>query len=357
MGSNFLVAAFVPALAFILICLITFDPMLPKSLRYMGDDPSQLLQSTLKLILFTTILGFTLYTLSTYIYKAFEGYTFILGRKGPLRSSFMRRQVRRFNKIEKERLQVERQLKKIQESIDKLPQDPSSKSWQARRYNRYASNLEKAKDRQYELVATRDGQFPPSKNLIMPTRFGNILKAAETYPVTRYKIDSVQLWGRLSHIIPDTSMEKIDHASNQSLFLLNSSLLTSLFIVLCIAATIYQAVLLYAKLNNLILLPSLTPTLDAGFYQEKIIIYPLLALFSSVIAWFFYEASLINVSQFGDMIRASYDLYRFKLLEALHFPLPENLKEEREWWLMTSQFMVGNEAFGPVNPDYLHPEK
>jgi hypothetical protein len=356
MGGDFLVASFVPSMAFIVISSITFDQMLPDQLRYLEDTQGELLQSSLSLLLFTTILGFTLYTLSTYIYKSFEGYTSILKMEGPLRRSFMRRQMRRFKNIELQRMQVEKELAKIQKKIENELQDASNGPWRSKRYRRYLQLEQRLKEQRYDVIAAHEASFPPAKSEIMPTRFGNILKAAETYPVLRYKIDAVQLWGRLAHVIPASGMEKLDHASNQSLFLLNSSLLAGVFIVLCFAASIINTVLLYITASKDFLKPFFSAdfVMDPDACRERLVLYIALSLVASGATWIFYEASLLNVSQFGDMIRSSYDLYRFELLKALHLKLPNTLVEERQTWMLLSQFMVGNDMFGEVDFEYEH---
>jgi hypothetical protein len=353
MGGDFLVAAFVPSMAFIVICSITFKSILPESLRYNGED---VFQSSLNLLLFTTILGFTLHTLSTYIYKIFEGYTTLFRNKNLVGRSFLERQKRRFRKIERERTRVEKQLGRIEKKIEN-ESAPSAGSWRAKRYDRYCQLEQALKDRRYDLIATREMGFPPTLDSIMPTRFGNILKAAETYPVTRYGIDSVQLWGRLSHVIPDSGMQKIDHGSNQSLFLLNSTILAVVFVFFCIGASLFQGGMLWLLVNNSNLVGLTGLELLAADYQHNIIVEVVLALLASATALFFYEASLFNVSQFGDMIRTAYDLYRFNLLEALHLSLPNTLEEERQTWRGLSEFMVGNEIFGSINFSYQHPPR
>lgn len=343
MGGDFLVAAFIPAMAFIVICSITFESILSRQFIYQGDTPGQVFQSTLNLLLFTTILGFTLHTLSTYIYKTFEGYTPVLNKDNPIRRSFMRRQKKRFINIEKRLARVDKQLENIQKKLDSETEKPKSGSWRAKRFERQIKDEQTLKNVRYDLIATRELFFPPSVDSIMPTRFGNIIKAAETYPVFRYRIDSVLLWSRLSHVIPNAGMNKIDQASNQSLFLLNSVLLASIYGILCVSASIYQTTLIWVLNDNT--------------SPQMILLYLVLAILGGITAWIFYEASLFNVGQFGDMIRTAYDLYRFNLLEALHLPLPKSLEDEKQTWRGLSEFMVGNEAFGPINFIYQHPPK
>ena len=58
-------------------------------------------------------------------------------------------------------------------------------------------DLDALKTTYYSVVTTYDLSYPPPHAGIMPTKFGNILKASEAYAGTRYGIDSVQFWPRL----------------------------------------------------------------------------------------------------------------------------------------------------------------
>jgi len=340
MGNNFLVATFIPSMAFVVISSIAFGCLLPPQLRLLVSEPTQLIESGFNLLLFTTILGFTLFSLSTYIYKTFEGYTFVLGMESALRRSFLQRQRRRFIKNENARVWVEKQLVRINRRIDREGEHKPTE-WRLRRQNRYIQERELLYDRQYSLTSERNENFPPSLQLIMPTRFGNILRSAEMYPGKRYGIDAVPLWGRLIHVIPDDAMIKIDEANNQCLFLLNSALLAGIFTILCIMVAFFGGVHLWIKACGLSSsISCLVATLPNVF-----ILYMILAIFAGCTAWLFYSASLINVSQYGNMIRASYDLYRFHLLNALHLAPPVSLKEEKILWRRISYFMVGNEQW------------
>src|ERR1044071_5206551 len=54
--------------------------------------------------------------------------------------------------------------------------------------------------------------FPPGKHRVMPTRLGNILRAAEAYPLTRYGADAVILWPRLVPFLPTELAESLNAA-------------------------------------------------------------------------------------------------------------------------------------------------
>ena len=85
MGSNFLVAAFIPSLAFAMIAMVVFSPILPPGpVTRLTNTLTPLGQPGLLLVVFTIVLGFTLSSLNTFIYKLFEGYV-ILERFGVAR--------------------------------------------------------------------------------------------------------------------------------------------------------------------------------------------------------------------------------------------------------------------------------
>jgi hypothetical protein len=344
MGSNFIVAAFMPGMTFVVCLSIAFDAVLAPPFRFLGGTDVNMIQSSLNLLLFTIILGFTLFSISTYIYKAFEGYTFILGMDSGLRRSFLNRQLRRFQENEREKIWIERQIKTVDKKILKESGLLSSGvgDWRQKRLARYHNLRNSLYDRQYTNALDRSENFPPASEFILPTRFGNILRAAEMHPGLKYGLDAVPLWGGLAHVIPSDGMEKIDEANNQCLFLLNASLLAMVFAIICFMTTIYQLSMLW--LNDEYPAKFVLPPSD-WISWEMVFFYSALVIFSVALAWFFYVASLLNVSQYGHMIRAAYDLYRFRLIEAFHLPLPETLNEERNLWRRLNYFIVGNEQW------------
>ena len=45
--------------------------------------------------------------------------------------------------------------------------------------------------------------YPARRALVMPTKLGNILRAAELYPLLRYNVDAVVTWPRLQSLLPE----------------------------------------------------------------------------------------------------------------------------------------------------------
>ena len=357
MGSNFLVAAFVPAMGFVVFSLTAFRPILPPVMRvYLGVDGSNLLEFAFVCLLLTTLLGFTLYTLSTYIYKSFEGYTSILAANTSIRRSLIQRQKYRAKFILAQKERVKKRIEKLEARIDRNDSNIVKNAWQAKTQKRRKVQLKVLLDRQYELVSSYHYNFPPPR-LILPTRFGNILRAAEVYP-GQYGIDAVLLWGRLAHTLPESGMEKLDQANNQCLFLLNCCLLAAISAISSLIAAGYQTVIaILASMGEQRLLYFIPIDRELDVYQQRVGIYLMVCILAILIARLLYQASLLNVSQYGSMIRSAYDLYRFGLLEALHLPLPGNLDDEKERWRQIGQFMAGGQEFGLINFRYQHPQQ
>jgi hypothetical protein len=142
-------------------------------------------------------------------------------------------------------------------------------------------------------------------------------------------------------------MALVDQTNNECLFLLNSSLLATVFALFSLLAAVYQYLLSILPPNNQEILYSISFELGAPQYQVRAGIYVVISVIAVAVAWFFYEASLLNVGQYGDMIRSSYDIYRFKLIDALHLRLPSTLQEECKLWEQISLFYATGYEIDP----------
>jgi hypothetical protein len=157
-------------------------------------------------------------------------------------------------------------------------------------------SLEALRTAYYSVAAKYDQQYPPPDAGIMPTEFGNILKASEAYSGTRYGIDAVQFWPRLWHVIPPTYQQTIDGARNELSFLVNMSALSVLFYLLCFLAI----------LTN-VPVPSVANPPDWSLILNNSFRYILAALLAMATNWFFNKAAIYSVGDYGIMIRSAYD--------------------------------------------------
>ena len=165
------------------------------------------------------------------------------------------------------------------------------------------------------------------------------------------------MWPRLIHSIPDKYMGWLDQKNDQLSFLLNCSILSVVFGFLCLLAAGYQYYLSYLAANQ-IFPPLYLIKINVGqeIYIQRSILYLIGVLLSLVVAFIFNRASLYIISEYGDLIRSSYDLFRFDLLAQLRQNLPNKLDEEVMIWTNISRFFnMGETAHGLGEISYSHP--
>lgn len=319
LGNNFLVAAMIPSLGWVIVGMVVFDPILRLSSRLQPDQGFFLLfDVSLWAFLPTIIIGYTLTSLNTTILKIFEGYLFFN------RFPFMRdAQIRKAYRLIEQRENLRQNILNLKKQRKKTAEDEDS--------------LERLKTEYYRITALYDQTYPPPYAEIMPTKFGNILKASEAYPATRYGMDAVQFWPRLWHVMPDSYRKTIEDARNELSFLVNMSALSIVFYLLCVAAILFNASLIGTEGVDQVLASSIR--------------YILAGILGLVSNWFFSRAALFSVGDFGIMIRSAYDLFRLDLLEQFQLKRPKNSVEEFQVWRNLGELIVlGQESidFSPL---------
>lgn len=297
LGRNFLVASMVPSLAFFIITMISLQSTLPAWLKdLLGNEFEPLGKSGFFLLVATIILGFTLTSLNTFIYKIFEGYVLIW--RLPFLRSAQIRQARRLRMTQK----------KLERKIGRLDERTSPRAFK-KRQNLISTKL--------ALLTKYDLEYPPSEDEILPTKFGNILKSAESYPRSRYSIDGVLTWPRLIYVIPGDYYSKVDDVSNQLSFLMNCTVLAMIYSLIILSTFTYHFA---------------TSIMLHQSYLEEAGGYFLLFVLGIIVGVVFLRATVLVVGDFGHMIRSSYDLFRRKLLIELDLTPPLSLEKERDLW-------------------------
>ncbi len=198
--------------------------------------------------------------------------------------------------------------------------------------DRSARKIKKKREQQYKFsISTKEvdkiksdrlraelARLPVDYKKAMPTLFGNLLRAAEEHPEIRYGLNAIVCWSRLYPLLPDVLRKLIDRARanlNESASLLIWSILSLIW--LC-----------------------------WKWWW---------ALLSLPVACLAYRSMVLAAGTYGDLIRSSFDLYRFDLYKAVHWPLPSSPKEEKEagknltWYLFSGQ--------PPENLTFDHGEK
>lgn len=364
-GGNFLVAAFVPSLAFVTASILLFGPVIPPDvLKRIEFLLGPLGENNIgwAIFLVAVIIGFTLSSLNTYIYKLYEGY--VLYKYLPL---LRLREIKRAREFQSNRDVLDKKIHYLERKID-LWNENQMPPRSIKEMARIQKKIQELKAERNTISVSYDQQYPPNENLILPSRFGNILRASETYPRIRWGIDAVTMWPRLIYAVSiapkgEEYLAKVDISNDQCSFLLNSSLLSGLFSVLALLVSGYQAILLYLKNCGIGELLYFIPVSNTSLvYQQRIFIYLAVSIIALAVFWFFYVASLYNVTQYGDLIRSAYDLFHMNLLKALHLdelPIdewPKDTAEEKEIWQRVCEFIEMGEVNGPFKFDYVKPK-
>jgi hypothetical protein len=241
----------------------------------------------------------------------------------------------RFPSLGKHQLKVAKPLKrrivKLEKKINFL-----------RKEKLYGKYFDRQIGKLRELQGEYEGKYQDINN-ILPTEFGNVLKAAESYSL-RYGIDGVPMWTRMIHVIPENYYRKLVDSHNQLSFLVNCSILALALTILSIFASLFQIRVTLETLGN----------------SDIRLLYLLFAFFSIASSYIFYRASVQKVSHYGNLVRSSYDLFRMDLLKELRHQLPTDFLFERLTWEKLSNFMVAGtikEYNYPMDFEYTYYDK
>jgi hypothetical protein len=155
-------------------------------------------------------------------------------------------------------------------------------------------------------------QFPDHDRWLLPTAFGNIIRAFEVYPRIMYGLESIQGWTRLLAVIPKEYRDLVDTAKAQTDFWVNLSFLSFLIIAE------YIGISLYTHNLGMPFLPLVAAgvTCGASYMARK------------------------AAEEWGEWVKASFDVFLPELHAKLGFSPPETMEQEQEFWKGFSQAII-----------------
>jgi hypothetical protein len=163
-------------------------------------------------------------------------------------------------------------------------------------------------------------QFPDADHLL-PTRFGNILRAFEAYPRLIYGFEGVEGWNRLLAMVPKEYRELVDDAKAQTDFWLNLWFINLLLLLECISLAVYVAI-----------------SGPAGDVFPSPMLWCIPAfLVAALVAS---RGARVAAVEWGDLVKASYDTFLPELAMRLGFSSSTTLNQERELWILLSRVIV-----------------
>ncbi len=174
---------------------------------------------------------------------------------------------------------------------------------QAAKYKRRGLTLKE--EEEYARLDWRLRQAPADFNRLMPTRLGNLLRVAETRPSNKYGLDAVTCWSRLWFVLPESTQKELTEAR--------------------------------AELN----------------LGARVWLWSILFLIWSIWAWWAIPVGLLTAlltyrwmldaaANYGDLVEATFDVYRAELYKAVRWSLPTDSDDERQKGREITQYLLGN---------------
>jgi hypothetical protein len=151
--------------------------------------------------------------------------------------------------------------------------------------------------------------YPKSRNEILPTAFGNAIRAFEVYSRARYGVDSIPAWSRIIAVVPDDKKDILNASKAQVDFAVN---------------IIYLSIF------------ALGGYLCFSYYTGSLymILIPIMLL---IIIWQGYSLAISSAISWGENVKAIFDLYRLDLLTKMGIETPGSSDSERECWREINQ--------------------
>jgi hypothetical protein len=148
--------------------------------------------------------------------------------------------------------------------------------------------------------------FPARVDLVLPTRFGNTLRSAETHPRKRYGLDGIAIWPRIELLLSDTEQETIGQQHTNVAFFANSI--------------------------AVVLIAGVSAALDRLWHQPNVATAAVqiasISIASLALAWALYNGATRAAADWGDSIRAAFDIHRLDLYEKLGVRVPVSPADE-----------------------------
>lgn len=150
-------------------------------------------------------------------------------------------------------------------------------------------------------------RFPASEATVLPTEFGNAIRAFETHPRPRYGLDGIAVWPRISTMLSDGERTDLEEATTDLAFWVNALTVIALGgVLLCVER-------LWHRPGG----PIMTLLVELG-----------VVAFTVLASWWAYRQAISAAARWGDPVRAAFDVHRFQLFDSLGIRRPASHAED-----------------------------
>jgi hypothetical protein len=244
---------------------------------WLAIDPKDPLKDTTFVALITLVLAIVLMAINPMLFRLLEGYWFFdLGH----RLNFIQR--RRWRRLHGDLDALKKEWEKCQE------EDRTFTKWAELR----------------KLAGSAAKDFPSEESLVLPTSFGNTVRAFENYAVVMYNFEPITGWSRLNSVLPAEYREIMDGARADMDLWINTWFLSLI------------------TLGEIMALNWMT-----GLHPYKWI---WLATFCVILlaSW----RARVSAAQWGEWVKGAFDVYLPELSKKMGYSRPPNREEELYFW-------------------------
>jgi hypothetical protein len=286
---NFAIAYFLPSAAFVGVsyCIGRTLDLLPVMFKFSADT---LLKDIAAFGLLSLFGGIVLLIANRGIVRLLEGYW-----PKPFHNRLKRFEVSRFRKMIHRIGELDQEMEGYELLHQTVPAKLSNE-WD-------------------ELKKEQATRFPNEERLVLPTAFGNIFRAFEVYPRVMYGINAIPGWYRLLAVVPKDYCALIDAARVYVDFWVNLCALS-----LLVLAEFYIAAIAAHRI-------SISALLSRSGHFPWI---PVLALVTFLTS---YRLAQKAAREWGNWVKATFDIYLPKLRACLEYAPSVSAKEEYEKWV------------------------
>lgn len=279
-GRDFVTGFFLPALLFLLanVFLLKFLGVRGTLLNINWQKP---LEDTGLLIIMAGILAIFLQAFNREVFRAAEGYW----------PKWLSQPLTAFHR---------RRFRKLTDKVNVLYNSPGE-----------------IDEREFNALSYRAAmEYPSTEAQVLPTSFGNAVRAYEDYPRVIYGFESIKGWTRLQALMSPEFCAGLAQTRAPINLWLNLCLLTVVFAVE-VAGLAY----------------------DFNRFGIMWLILPLL-----ILAWFTYARARSSAQQYGEHVKAAFDIYLPALANKLGYALSSDVGKNMEFWTAFSEIMIYRDA-------------
>jgi hypothetical protein len=173
--------------------------------------------------------------------------------------------------------------------------------------------------------------FPSDKQSLLPTRFGNAIRAFEEYSNNVYGADSVTLWPHMVSVVPKEFSSAVEDARSQVNCLINITYFSVVVGLVAVSRLLWNFGLSVDVSNIEVQLDKFLVTTNLYF--------TIAAVIAAFLTWLSYVLAIDRAYAWGDLVKAAFDCYLPLLAKQLGYALPETADDRYNFWIAVCQMI------------------